>query len=257
MFELKSYDDAVAMCEGAATDWLVQLNLNPKPVYAVALSGGRIAVRFFDVLRQKHEMGLKVPEYVHFFWADERCVAPEREESNYRRAEEHLLGPLGISAERVHRIRGEADPGTAAREAERELREVVRARTLLGLPMLDMIFLGMGEDGHAASLFPREAEEGAPPQGRDLGRRDHLPAQDAAAAYRAVIGPKPPPERVTLTYEAIIGARAVWGLVAGEDKQESLIRALNGDKRLPFGRIVRERQATVIYTEAFFSKKPL
>ena len=119
---------------------------------------------------------------VQFFWADERCVPPDDTESNFRLANELLFAPLKISESQIHRIRGELPPETAAAQAAAELRRFASSNAN-GQPVLDLIFLGMGEDGHVASLFPDEMEI----------------AGSDKAVYRAVNNsPKPPPNRITI-----------------------------------------------------------
>src|SRR5207244_660095 len=126
----------------------------------------------------------------HFFFADERCVSPTDPDSNFLTARQFLFGPLQLRAEQTHRILGEVDPTYAAQEAEAEL---CRLAPMDGnaQPILDLIILGMGEDGHVASLFP-----GKPPE-----------KINDPAVYRHVIAPKPPPNRITLGYAPILAAR--------------------------------------------------
>ena len=114
------------------------------------------------------------------------------------------LGPLGIPAHHIHRIRGETPPGAAAAQAETELRDLAPPGQG-GQPVLDLVFLGMGEEGHVASLFP-----GEPPE-----------IVASPAVYRPVTASKPPPRRITLGYPAIAAARQVWVLAAGPGKDQA------------------------------------
>jgi 6-phosphogluconolactonase len=165
---------------------------------------------------------------VHFFWADERCVPPDHPESNFRTARELLLEPLAIPLSHTHRIHGEDDPGLAAKSASEELMLIV-AKNPQGCPVLDWVFLGMGEDGHVASLFP-----GAPSQ---------------PGIYYAVTGPKPPPRRITLGYDVIIAARDVWVLVSGGGKEAALARSLTPHGDTPLARVVQGRKSTRIFCD--------
>jgi 6-phosphogluconolactonase len=136
-------------------------------------------------------------ERVHVYWGDERAVAPDHEDSNHRLAREALLDPAGIPSANVHRMPGELDD---LEEAARRYEETLR-RELGATPVLDVVHLGVGPDGHVCSLFP----------GHDLlGVRDRLvlPVLDS---------PRPPPRRLTITLPVIWRAREVWFIVAGED----------------------------------------
>jgi 6-phosphogluconolactonase len=136
------------------------------------------------------------------WWGDERCVPPDDERSNYGLAKRTLLDRLAAQP-RVHRIRGEAEPAEAAAEYDRELRGVT----------FDLLLLGLGPDGHAASLFPNEAT---------LEERERLavPAQPKLEPYV---------ERVTLTLLALRAARTVVFLVTGEAKADAVARAFGGE----------------------------
>lgn len=143
---------------------------------------------------------------VHVFWSDERCVAPDHEQSNYGMAADSLLHWVNVPAGNLHRIRGEEPPARAAMMYDRELAEFFRAATPAQLgsePAFDLVILGVGEDGHTASLFP-----GSPA----------LAASGWAAPTRAP-GPAAVAERVTLTFPAISAARECLFLVAGTAKR--------------------------------------
>jgi len=198
----------------------------------VALSGGRIAKDFFSaVVRQARERGQSLAQ-VHFFWADERCVPPDHAESNYRSAAELIFTPLGVPVQNVHRIRGEDEPEHAAREAEDELCRFAPVNAA-GQPVLDLILIGMGEDGHVASLFPGEAED----------------VMALPVVYRAVTASKPPPRRITLGYAAIAAAREVWVLASGAGKEAALRESLSPGGATPLARVLRARERTRIFTD--------
>lgn len=227
--------EALARAVAAALTDHLQARLAARPVFTLALSGGRIAGPLFDALvaaeRARPRPLLAAPG-VHFFFADERCVPPDHPESNYALARARLFVPLNIPPERVHRLRGEADPAQAAAEAERELRWLTT--TPAGeLPRLDLVWLGLGEDGHVASLFP-----GAP-----------APGTESRAVYLPVTGPKPPPRRLTLTYAALVAARAVWVLVSGPGKAAALAESLRPEGVTPLARVLREQPAARIFTD--------
>jgi 6-phosphogluconolactonase len=224
--ELKAFPTPTELANAAAGELAAHLE-NDAPVFHLALSGGRIAIPFFQALVERCRKAQLNLGKVHFFWADERCVPPDHQESNYRAADQELFGPLQIPSSRIHRIQGELGQVKAAETAEQELR-VCTATPAPEIPILDLIILGLGEDGHVASLFPGEAEE------------------DSGRIFRAVTGPKPPPERVTLNYAPIIAAGAVWVLVSGEGKEEALKKSLAGPYT-PLGKVLSARKITTIY----------
>jgi len=222
-----------ALAQAAGREWLDELTrLGPDATYCVALPGGRIAQKFFSVVTdQAKGRGISLAG-VHFFWGDERCVPVLNQESNFRIAHELLLGPLEIGSSHVHRVPVELPPDEAAVSASVEL---CRIATLGegGLPTFDMIFLGMGEDGHVASLFPGESED----------------VMNRAAAYRSVVAVKPPPNRITLGYGVIAAAEKVWVLASGKGKETALKNSLTSDSKTPLGRVIRMRQHTRIFTD--------
>src|SRR6266496_527225 len=152
-------DDALART--VANRWLDELaaRTNDTAPYCVALSGGRIARKFFAAVAERAQARPVSFGHLHFFWADERCVPPTDAESNFGLAKAHLLEPLAISPDKIHRVRGEISPQWAAAEAEAEVCRIAPVNGS-GQPVLDLAFLGMGEDGHVASLFPGALEDG-------------------------------------------------------------------------------------------------
>jgi 6-phosphogluconolactonase len=217
----------------AAASWLDQLaDRTDDSPYSVALSGGRITKAFFQSIVEQSAGTTAAFDKVHFFWADERCVPPDDPESNFRMADELLFQPLGIAQKNIHRIHGELPPQDAAAAARVDLE---RFHHLKGTsrPLFDMIFLGMGEDGHIASLFPGESEE----------------TKSDEASYRSVVAVKPPPNRVTLGYGAIESATSVTALVSGTGKESALREALAPDGKNPMARIIQHRDSVRILTD--------
>jgi 6-phosphogluconolactonase len=147
---------------------------------------------------------------VHLWFGDERCVPADDDDSNYAMVAQALLGSAAIAPAQVHRIAGEHDPAAAAADYERELRELV-ATGPTGIPALDLALLGLGEDGHTASLFP---------DSEALAIADRLCVP--------VIGPKPPPQRITLTLPALRAARQIVVLAAGAGKAAAVEAVLAG-----------------------------
>jgi len=235
--ELHSYADGASLSRDAAARWLAQIGKRAAGAgghraYCVALSGGRIAKTFFSEIAGQASGREGIFRDVHFFWADERCVPPTDPESNYGIARSLLFEPLGIPEAQVHRLLGEQNEALALREAVENIR-TWGAPEGEGDPVFDMIFLGMGEDGHVASLFPGEPES---------------VVQDPAI-YRAVTAVKPPPRRFTLGYKMIFGARETWALVSGKDKEGALKTSLSASGATPMARVLRERRYTEIFSD--------
>jgi 6-phosphogluconolactonase len=182
--------------------------------FTVAISGGSTPKDLYGLLAGPpfHD---EVPwPQVDVFWADERCVPPDHPDSNYRLVAETFLSKVPLPAENVHRMPAEQDDKQAAAAAyTRTLRSVVDAGEA-GIPRLDLILLGMGEDGHTASLFP-----GSPA----LNERTTL----VAAPYVDKLGV----HRLTLMPPVLNNARNVIFLVAGASKAETLRKVLEGEGR--------------------------
>ncbi|MBL9139541.1 MAG: 6-phosphogluconolactonase [Verrucomicrobiales bacterium] len=203
--------------------------------FGLALSGGRMASGVFrELVRQSQER--KTPlDVVDFFWADERCVPPSHEDSNYRVARQGLLDPLGVDAGRVHRLGGELPTERAVTLANEQWRRWSERRGGGRGAILDMVLLGVGEDGHIASLFPV-----------------NLPADlESASPFRAVIGPKPPPQRLTMGYRLLWEARRVVVTATGAGKEAVLRASLAGREDTPLARVLSGRMGkeTVLITD--------
>ena len=128
--------------------------IKAKGTFSIALSGGSTPKSLYALLASTQYRSRLDWQRVEFFWGDERHVPPDHPESNYRMAYETLLSPLGIGANRIHRIHGEnPEAGTAAVQYEQRIRSRL-GNASLQTPQLDLILLGMGPDGHTASLFP-------------------------------------------------------------------------------------------------------
>jgi len=177
--------------------------------FAVALSGGSTPVLLFELLATQAWRSRVPWRDVHVFWTDERCVPPDHVDSNFGLAERTLLRHVPVPPDQVHRIRGEADPGVAANEYERELRTFASGRSG---PVLDLVFLGLGVDGHTASLFPES----------EAFRREMSGVSGRWVVPNVVPGLAV--SRVTMTTAPINAAAEVVFLVTGDSKTEALTR---------------------------------
>jgi len=186
--------------------------------YLVALSGGKTPRPLHERLAASAKLDWAA---VDVFWADERSVPPTDPQSNYRSARETLLDRVPIPADRIHRIAGELDPLAAADAYEVELRRVVGADG-----RFDLILLGIGADGHTASLFPR-----------------HQALTETERWIVPVHAPAEPPWRITMTLPLIHAARHVLFLVTGAEKAQA-VQAVEEGSPVPAG-LVRPTDGTV------------
>ena len=197
-------------------DCLMELQNQKDRPLNVALAGGSTPEQIFDTLTQEYRNTLNW-DNLHFFWGDERCVPPDHEESNYKMARKHLFDHLPIPEENIFRIRGELNPEEARQNYESILQNKLPHAN--GLPYFDAIMLGMGDDGHTASIFPYEIS---------LWNSDNL----------CEIGthPQSGQKRITLTGKVINNAENIMFLVTGEKKAakvDEIINQKNGYKNNP------------------------
>jgi 6-phosphogluconolactonase len=192
---------------------------------AVARTGGSISLAGSNTPRRTYELLAAEPaidwSQVHVWFGDERCVPPDDPDSNYRMAHETLISRIDIPERNVHRVRGEDDPEAAAAAYAAEIDGVA----------LDLALLGLGPDGHTASLFPASPA---------------LDVRDRAAV--AVTASKPPPRRITLTLPVFERAVSILVLAPGESKAEAIAAVLRGpDPHYPASLLPPDR--TTILTD--------
>lgn len=212
--DLRTFDSIDALSEAAADELIAIINeaVAARGVCHVALSGGSTPKRLFQILAKRGPSAVPWNQ-VHLWWGDERTVAPDHADSNYRMTKESLLDPLSLA--NVERIEGEGDPVAAAKAYGAKLDKL--KPDAAQFPVFDYVMLGMGPDGHTASLFP------------------HTPALDATSEV-IVANPvdstltKGPTTRITLTATTINWGRQIRFLVAGADKAEPLWQVLRGPR---------------------------
>ena len=180
----------------------------------VAISGGSTPKAAFQLLADPDQAYRKrMPwEALELFWVDERTVPPDHPDSNYRMTKEALLDHVSLQPQQIHRMEGELEPEAAATRYESELRNSFRLEGA-ETPRFDLISLGMGDDGHTASLFPHTAAI------HEMGRlvtANHVPQKDTW--------------RITLTWPVINQARSVFFLIAGTDKAERVHEVFIGPR---------------------------
>lgn len=216
---LKVYPDEEALASGAALVFFDSLEkaISEKGFFSVVLSGGTTPARLNRLLSR--ENGRKVAwEKVHFFWGDERCVPPTSLESNFNAARESLLSKIAVPPGNIHRIKGERAPEEAADSYEKELVSFFCLKPGEP-PPFDLVFLGLGRDGHTLSLFPGTK---ALDEDKKLVCANFVPELGSW--------------RVTLTLKALERARRAVFIVSGEGKAGALRDVLD-KKNLPAGRV--------------------
>lgn len=177
-----------------------------KDVY-VALSGGSTPAVLFRLWAEEYRDRIDW-EKVHFFWGDERCVPPDDEESNFKMADDLLMSRVGVPSCNIHRLRGELPAEAESGRYGEEIEECLPIEN--GWPVFDLIILGMGGDGHTASIFPHQIE---------LMEADDI----CAVAEHPVTGQ----ERITLTGKVLNNARNIAFLVTGKSKADKVAAILN------------------------------
>jgi 6-phosphogluconolactonase len=218
---VRRFADLDALSQAAADDIiaLARAAVAARGTCSIALAGGSTPQRLFRLLTQRRDAA-PWPQ-IDVWWGDERPVPPDHPESNYRMAREVLLDPLHLGASQVHRIAGELEPDAAARAYEGELVAALGAP-----PVFDVVLLGMGSDGHTASLFP--GSPAVDPTGGSASLADTTrwvvanPVTSPLVRGTAV--------RITLTAPALNAARHIRFLVAGADKAAALAQVLEGPR---------------------------
>jgi 6-phosphogluconolactonase len=201
-------------------EWLLEISTARGGVFTLALSGGGTPRRLYELLAGPPYRDAFPWHRTHLFWGDERFVPRDDESSNYRMVRGAMLSRAPIPATNIHPITTEGlTPEAAASDYERELKSFYGADRLdPARPLFEVTLLGLGPDGHTASLFPDTAV---------LEERERWVA--------AVVGPKP--TRITLTYPALESSRHVAFLVAGKEKREIFSRFQRREQTLPAARL--------------------
>lgn len=224
--ELRIYPHSDEVARGAAA---LFISVGGEAIRArgsmfVALSGGSTPKLFHAALTGADYAAQLDWQRVSFFFGDERAVPPDHAESNYGMAKATLFQPLGIKPEQVYRIQGEELPEVAARHYEEELRRILGTGGL-SWPSLDLVLLGMGEDGHTASLFP-----------------DTPAVQEQTRWVTTSVSPQGVRQRISLTLGVLNHADVVVFLVTGRNKArtvKAILEPAAGDTRVLPAALVR------------------
>jgi len=214
--ENRIFESAETLAHSAA-EWLCGLAQASDRTFAVSLSGGSTPRRLYECLAAP-EIASRFPWHrAHWFWGDERFVPHDDRDSNYRMARDAFLSRVPVPKDNIHAVQTEGlSPDQAAAAYEATLKRYYGADTLAAdRPLFDVTLLGIGEDGHTASLFPGQ------------------PAlQETRRWAVAVIGAKAE-ARITLTYPMLDSSREVAFVATGEEKRGVIERAQAGDRTMP------------------------
>ncbi|HKN82787.1 MAG TPA: 6-phosphogluconolactonase [Pyrinomonadaceae bacterium] len=214
---LQIFSDSKELARGAAEHFVARSNkaVERRGLFTVALSGGSTPKLLYQLLADPSEPFRDQVSWpsVHFFWSDERHVPPDHADSNYRMANEALLSHVPISQNNVHRILSENPDAAAAAEA---YETTLWALAESGLPRLDLILLGLGPDGHTASIFPGSEVL------HETKRLVAAPWVEKQKTYR-----------ITMTLPLLNNGASVVFLVSGKEKAEIVKAVLEGPKQYP------------------------
>ncbi len=226
-------EDAEALAQHVAK-WLADFAARaPGPYFTVALSGGSTPKRLYEILAADYAKTFPW-DRTHLFFGDERFVPPSEEDSNQRMVRSALIDRINISPANFHPMPTDGDPAVAARRYQDELAGHYRDEVLeIPRPLFDVVLLGLGENGHTASLFP----------GTEV--------LDNTLDWVAPCVPLDAPHtRLTLTYQAIASSREVAFLIAGAGKRQALGRVRANDRSQPASRITSIGRVTWFLDQA-------
>ena len=211
--------DLLALAHHVA-GWMTQAALAAQGTFRVSLSGGSTPKTLYGLLASD-EFRSRFPwQLVSWYWGDERFVPYDHPDSNFRMTHEAMLAKAPVPRENIHPIPTDGTPEDAARRYERTLQQAYGAATLdPHRPLFDVMLLGLGPDGHTASLLPGE------------------PALDERKHWVAAVAHGRPEVRITMTYPALESSRRVAFLVAGEEKAAIFSAIRKGGSRVPAARI--------------------
>jgi 6-phosphogluconolactonase len=222
---LKIFEDKTELAKSFCEE-LKKLS-QPKEKFCIALSGGSTPKIVFQTLAKNYSSKINWNK-IQLFWGDERCVPPFDDESNYGMTKKNLLDFIDIPANNVHRIYGENDPEQEAERYSEEIKNIVDKKN--GLPGFDIIMLGLGDDGHIASIFPNQF---------------HLLNSDKIC--EVAIHPYTNQKRITLTGTVINNSLRIIFLVTGESKALILKETLVDKNKIYPSELIQQVSGSQIY----------
>ncbi len=207
--DIHIYKTPQALAEALAHDIFLNImqTLKQQRYFSIALSGGNTPKLLFSVL-SKGEFGAIPWDNVLLFWGDERCVPPDHPDSNFGMSSQYLLQNIVIPENNIFRIKGENEPAKEAERYSQVISEHLQVSN--GLPVFDLVLLGLGEDGHTASIFP-----------------DQMEMLKSDLICEVAVHPENQQKRISLTAKVINKARSVIFLVTGASKASVVTSILN------------------------------
>ncbi len=223
---LHIFPDKSALAKQVALEWVnATKSLGANDLFSIVLSGGSTPQKMFQEI-SKPKISQSIPwQLIHIFWSDERCVPPDNQESNFKNAWDNFLKYLPLPKENIHRIRGEESPEQEVVRYANEVQEFFKTHNQ-GKVEFNWVLLGMGVDGHTASVFP-DVEIVAEP----------------LTICGVSVHPQTGQKRISLTLDTINNAHRISFLVTGKDKSKTLFNVLNGSgekSNLPAAKILSD-----------------
>ncbi len=206
--EVKIFETPLETAKAFA-DYMLQQQ-QEKGKLNVALSGGSTPKLLFDLLASDYKDAFNWKD-IFFYWGDERCVPPTDDDSNYKMTLEHLLSKVDIPSKNIFRVKGEEAPDEEAQRYDNLIENNLPSKD--DNPVFDIIILGLGTDGHTASIFPHEIE-----------------LLDSTNNCEVAHHPESGQKRITLTGPVINQARSICFLVTGESKKEKIRQIVEGQE---------------------------
>lgn len=212
-YKLKIFETPEEVAKAFAEDFreTIEKNISGKGISNISLSGGSTPKLLFDILAKEYSNKIDWTK-VHFYWGDERCVLPGDSESNYGMTKKHFLDFINMPAENIHRVKGEDEPELEAVRYGEEIKSKIKnkSKTQNDTPEFDLMILGMGDDGHTASIFP-----------------DSIHLWNSKNICEVAVHPETGQKRITMTGKIINNSAKVVFLITGKNKAEVLKTIIN------------------------------
>lgn len=232
---LMQFENAEELVKAVAARFLNWFSQCSQPS-TIALSGGRMAAPLFGQIVSQSKGKNMVWDALRFFWADERCLPHDHVDSNFHLAKTHFFDPLNISRQSLFPFDEKGSPKQRAKRG----REMIQ-KHCGDDPVFDLIFLGMGEDGHIASLFPENFQ---------MDRDRHEVCFEVKTT-------KSPANRITLSYRVLAAAREIWIVISGKAKIKMLNEALMLSGQSPLVHLFSLRKHSRVFTDLVLKKENL